>query len=194
MEPLKLITSALEYLDTYSLKYKKILDKVHYIKYIDAKDESDYYRIKAYDANKKLLFESRYEILGVYESQAKIWIWGWAHPLFTHNTTQVARQLVNYGMNMAPDRNIFLKTELITSRYIISNNKQLDIHSAIGLYLSKHKCLYKCSIDADDLLNWFDNELTEENIRKLQENDFYVNVKPKYKSNNKKYYLILLDM
>ena len=162
---------------------------------MNAKNDSDYYRIKAYDTNKKLLFESRYEILGVYDSQAKIWLWGWAHPLFTHNTIQVARQLVNYGMNIAPDNNSFLKTELITSRYMISNVKQLDIHSAIGLYLSKQKCLYKCNIDIDNSLNGFDKaDLTEDNIKKLQNNDFFVDVKPKYKTNNKQYFLILLDI
>jgi hypothetical protein len=44
-------------------------------------------------------------------------------------------------------------------------------------------------------LNGFDKaDLTEDNIKKLQDNDFFIDVKPKYKTNNKQYFLILLDI
>ena len=84
---------------------------------------------------KKKFYRSRYEIIGLYTSENNIWAWSWAIQCFKNNTN-IARKIWNYGAVLDPNVG-FLKTELITSRFKISNKIQLDIHVAIASYISK---------------------------------------------------------
>ena len=55
------------------------------------------------------------------------------------------RKILNYGVELEPTNN-FLKTELITSRFRVTNKIQLDIYSAIVSYLSKKPRVIKIKI------------------------------------------------
>ena len=52
------------------------------------------------------------------------------------NQINLIKKVLNYGINLDND-SIFLKSELITSRFKIVNSLQLDMHLAIASYISK---------------------------------------------------------
>lgn len=139
---INLIPDSLEYYDTNTEKYADVFKRVRYVKFIDVMKDMDHNVIHMYDVNKKELLHSRYEIIGVYNNKSKTWTWAWSIPRFRKNTTHIARKIINYGMDLDPESR-FLKTELITSRFRITNPIQLDIHVAIASYLSKKYIVYK---------------------------------------------------
>ena len=84
------------------------------------------------------------------------------------NNTKIVRKLFNYGAELDPDVK-YLKTELITSRFRVSDQIQLDIHIGIASYLSKiplvyqHRLYIQQKVDSDSFLLIKDNELESEN-------------------------------
>lgn len=139
-----IIVNSLSYYDKNTDKYKYIFEDVKYISFQKQdKKKGDMIRnqIYFYDKHKNKIHTSRYEVIGIYENQTKSWIWGWANPKFEKNTTYISRQILNYGLDI--EDNSFLKAELITSRFRISNPVQLDIHSAIASYISKNPIVYR---------------------------------------------------
>lgn len=137
-----LVTDALEYYDNNCEKYKDQFKQVRYIRFENSQSDLNHGIIMMYDKEKKELFRSRYEILGTYYSQTKTWVWAWAVPIFRKNSTNIVRKILHYGTELDPEAR-FLKTELITSRFRISDPIQLDIHTAIASYLSKKPVIYK---------------------------------------------------
>ena len=139
-----IIVNSLAYHDRNTDKYKYMFDDVKYISFEkNEKKKGDMVRnnIYFYDKDRKKIHTSRYEVIGIYENLTKSWVWGWANPKFDKNTTYISRQILNYGLDI--EDNSFLKAELITSRFRISNSVQLDIHSAIASYISKNPIVYR---------------------------------------------------
>lgn len=174
-----LVPDALEYYDRNVQKYNSIFDKIKYVKFEAGTKDMDYSYIHVYDHDKKELFKSRYENIGVYNNKSKTWAWAWAMPRFKKNTTTIARKIINYGMELDPESR-FLKTELITSRFRITDYIQLDIHVSIASYLSKKPAVYEYKsyidfeADADNLVD----------ITKINESE---------KDNYTSYFLFILD-
>lgn len=139
---INLISDSLEYYDNNTEKYNDFFKKVKYVKFIDVIKDMDHNIIRMYDRDKNEILKSRYEIIGIYNNKSKTWTWAWSIPRFRKNTTHIARKIVNYGMDLDPESR-FLKTELITSRFRITNPIQLDIHAAIASYLSRQYVVYK---------------------------------------------------
>lgn len=137
-----LVTDSLEYYDKNAELNSKIYKNIKYVRFQSTDKDNEHNKISVYRSDKSKLFESRYEILGVYNAQAMVWTWAWSIPNYTKNLTNISRKIVLYGMDVSPE-NLFLKTELITSRFRISNPVQLDIHMAISSYLSKKPSIYK---------------------------------------------------
>ena len=142
MDSISLVKNALEYYDQNEDFHKEVLKNAQYIKFVKANTDMDHNVIVFYDINKKEFYRSRYEIIGLYTSENNIWAWSWAIPMFQKNNTNIARKIWNYGAVLDPNVG-FLKTELITSRFKISNKIQLDIHVAIASYISKNKLIYR---------------------------------------------------
>jgi hypothetical protein len=82
-----------------------------------------------------------YEILGYYDNENKIWIWGWMLPETTIESSPICNQLLNYGLNIdpinGPSEHYFIKSLLLNSRILIDNKIQLDIHLAVCMYIIK---------------------------------------------------------
>lgn len=133
----EIIAPALEYYDRTNEQYKSLFDKLNPLKF--KKDESEHdlehNKITFYDMKDKSLLTSNYEVVGVYSSEHKMWSWAWSIPLLKKNEIYISKKILNYGLDI--EYSIFLKTELVTSRFEISDNIQLDIHLAIATYLSK---------------------------------------------------------
>jgi hypothetical protein len=137
-----LISNALEYFDMNNEKYNGIFNGAKYITYIFSTEDTGYNYIVFYDKNKKELFRSRYEIVALYYKKNNIWVWGWSVVKADKTLTFTIRKLLNYGIDLDSNES-FLKSELVTSRFRIGNEIQMDIHLSIASYLSKNPIIYK---------------------------------------------------
>lgn len=130
-----IIDKALYYYDVQNNKYNKYL-------------ETDNITV---DRNtNKILFtdidmiEYKYEILGIFDNTTRIWMWAWMVPEFMFNETEIVRKLLNYGLKITPsivsrvsDDRLYLKTQLVNSRFLLDDSFQLDLHLALSSYLAK---------------------------------------------------------
>ena len=123
--------------DKYNSLFKKFKDYNLFLK------EQDLERniISYFDKDGEVVFKSEYEILGVYNKTKKLWTWGWSDPNRHKNEIYISRKILDYGFNIDHSL-ILLKTELIASRFIISNKIQVEMHVALASYLSK-KVVYR---------------------------------------------------
>lgn len=143
------VVNALEYYDKNSEKNEKLFKEAKYINFpSDDKDsKSDIVRTKMilYDENKKEIFRSKFEIIGIYENLTKTWSWAWSIPKLPKNKSYISRKILNYGLDLESDNinNTFLRTELITGRFRISNHIQLDLHVSLASYISKMPNVYR---------------------------------------------------
>jgi len=84
-----------------------------------------------------------FQILGYFDNQNYIWIWGWLLNGLNINVTKICRYLLDYGLKLEPSSNttehFFIKSLLVNSRIMIEEDIQLDINLAIYSYLIKDK-------------------------------------------------------
>lgn len=174
-----LITNSLFYLDTNYEKYIKLFKRFKFHKLEINDSDLDYNKINFYDENEKQIFKTRYEVIGIYTSSANIWTWGWSVPRLKKNMIYTIRKLLNYGLDLPPNQDEqFLKAELITSRFRITNEIQLEMHAAIASYVSKKPMIFKLIINPDIIPN------PESDIQPLVDH---------ISKNDIVYYLYLLD-
>jgi hypothetical protein len=182
MNNIDLVKTSLEYYDKNNEIYNNILKHAKYIKFIEAKNDMENNVIIFFDKNKKKLFESRYEIIGLYNSNSNTWTWSWAISTFKKNNTSIARKLWNYGVMLDPNI-LYLKTELITSRFRIADFIQLDIHASIASYISKNPFVYKYKFGNMSEKSINTNTIDSEGLITIDENANNVLV----------YYMFMLD-
>lgn len=139
---INLVSDALEYYDGNYEKYNDLFKSVRYIKFSSTQNDMEHNIIHLYDNDKKEILKSRYEIIGLFNNTTSTWTWAWSISNFRKNTTYIARKILNYGAELDPDAK-FLKTELVTSRFRVANDIQLDIHAGIASYLSKQPLVYR---------------------------------------------------
>ncbi len=134
-----IVPLSLEYYDNNNKENEKLLKQIKYYggfdKNISPDEKQNLNIIEFYDKDKNIIKKSKFEVLGSFISTGNVWVWGWAFPKLDSRFIQASRKLLNYGMNI--NENIFLKRELITSRFKISNPIQNEIYAAMGSYLSK---------------------------------------------------------
>lgn len=176
MDSITLVKTALEYYDSNIDKYEHIYKNVFYYKYIKYETGIENDIIIFYDKNKIECFRSRYETLGIFNTVNNIWLWSWAKPNIDNKNTNIVRKLWTHAVTLDKSY-FFLKTELITSRFKISNIFQLDIHISIASYLSKCPIIYQVNVNAENEDEIVDDELFNKVI----------------KNGTTIYYLILLD-
>jgi hypothetical protein len=128
---ISIVPDALKYLDENNEKFEKIRKKINIV-----------YRF--YDNDKNILFKSRIEYIGKYYIDQNIWIWAWALPNLNKSGSTIIRNVFMYGTDINVTRddipnpeNLLLRTELITSRSIITDHIQIEMHCAIASYLAK---------------------------------------------------------
>lgn len=142
-QSVNIVTNSLEYHDKNMEKYDKIISKIKFWKVEPVDSDLEHSKIIFYDKNKKEIFKTRYEIIGLYNNISNTWVWAWSIPFFKRNSTYISKKILNYGLDIPPDtENRFLKSELITSRFRISDKIQLDLHVSIASYISKKPMVY----------------------------------------------------
>lgn len=145
----ELIIQSLNYYDSNNEKYSKLYDKFKYYSIITSENDTDHNIIIFYDKNNEIIFKSRYEILGMYNASSSLWIWGWSMPSLQKNELYLSRKILNYGFDLLLKESHFLKSELITSRFRISDTIQLTIHTSIASYISKNPMIFKLIFDPE---------------------------------------------
>jgi hypothetical protein len=170
-----IVQNALKKYDDYNEKYSKLLKDIDEIKFSMHKEEMDHNIIKMYKKG-KLIYALRFEILGVYANKYKVWTWAWSNPIFKKNSVRISKQILKYGLDLNDDK-LFLKAELTTSRFRVTDPIQLDLHVAIASYLSKKPHVYKFIYHPDKKLEVANINVNE----KIKGDDFLV------------YYLFILD-
>ncbi len=179
-----IIAQSLEYYDKNIEINKELINKIQYINTIEKKDGSSLDLIEFYDKDFNLLKKSTYEILGIYSSTGSIWTWGWSIALLKKGLLNTSKKIFNYGFDLDKD-NLFLKNELITSRFKISNKIQIDMHVAIGSYLSKKQFIFSYKI--------YNNDIEKKHVIEHKDMRLF-SVKKNYENENfNEYYLIILE-
>ena len=141
---INVILDALDYYDKNIKNTERVFANVKYFSLIKNNIDTEHSKIKFYDENKTEIFESRYEVIGIYYNYSNAWIWGWSIARLNKNDVIIVKKLLNYGLDMTPSPDTsFLKTELITSRFRIIDKTQLDIHTALASYIAKIPMIFK---------------------------------------------------
>lgn len=136
-----LIRNSLEYYDKYQPEIQKIIDKIEYIKIIDGVNINDIYVF--YDSNDKEIFRSRIETLSIFIPQTNTWKWSWSVPITKYNNTLIARKILEYAFTLNTTTDFILKSSLINSNIIITNQNQIDIYLSLSSMLSKKPFILK---------------------------------------------------
>ena len=136
-----IIKNALEYYDINNKKYNKIVKKIRYTKTAPTNDIG-VFKEGFYDENKKLLFESRVEMIGAYHGIINTWQWAWSIPEIAREMNHTITKIFLYGTKINSSKFQYskeyaLKQELITSRFKVMDFIQVEIHCAIASYLTK---------------------------------------------------------
>ncbi len=142
-----LILNSLKYYDVNNEKYLNFFNKVAYYRILEGVNDLDHHQIIFYDKNKAEFYRTKYEILGCYHKDIKLWIWGW---ILGSKKSEIiiSRKLLNYGLDLEKEFN-FLKMELITSKFRLISDFQLDIHISIASYISKNPLIFKLVTSTD---------------------------------------------
>lgn len=125
-----------KYLKFDTFLYNSFYKKTISFEYTDNDIE---YNIMKITENDKIIFKSRYEILGFYNKAYNTWTWSWNNPALSKNSSRLATGLLKYGLNLEPGVNDYLRTILINGKIWIDQDIQCEIYRAISWYLLKNK-------------------------------------------------------
>jgi hypothetical protein len=142
---INLIKNCFEYYDKNQEKNKNKFALVNYISLQTSEKDLEHNVMIFYDSDFKELFRSRIEKIGIYDKKSHIWSWAWSVAYLKKNETNIIRKILLYGIELDNNSRV-LKTELVTSRFEISNYAQIDLHCAIASYLSKKPNIFKYNI------------------------------------------------
>ena len=131
-----LIKKAIEYYDNQKNNYIKFIENQNVV--IDRISNEIIFNISETETVIK-----EYEILGYFDNQTHIWIWGWVLNDYTLNQIKLCKDLLNYGLKLEPYSNtsehIFIKSLLVNSRIKIDESETLEVNLAIYSYLIKDR-------------------------------------------------------
>jgi len=145
-----IITNSLLYYDEHLEKIHDFYEKIYYFKIIINHDPNKKNQIIFMDKNNKSILESDYEYMGIYNGIDNIFKWAWSIPLLEEKMTILSRYVLKYAFSLDPKNDIILRSELITSNIKLYNNYQLDIHSAISAYITKHPFIFPLIVFKDN--------------------------------------------
>jgi len=158
-----IVRDSLRYKDKNYEINKILFNKFKYYKMIDNKNDLAHCSIQFYDKNKKLIAESKFEIVSIMIPTFNLWIWSWAIPVINNNLIGISKNILNYGLSLIvhtkeeQQNYLQLKSDLINSRIIIGSSIQSDILIGLASYLAKKTkiiCLPNDTVNyTDDMVN-----------------------------------------
>jgi hypothetical protein len=88
----------------------------------------------------------KYEMLGLFDNNTNVWVWSWMIPSIDMKKKIISKKLLDYGLklNVFGDDfdQLYLRTQLVNSRFLLNNSIQLEIHVALSSYLAKNNFLF----------------------------------------------------
>ena len=148
METIDLIKKSLDYFDNQNNKYKKYLSEDYNL----SLEEN-----KIFNKNNETFINIKFEVLGIFHHNTKVFFWGWVLPYLSIDETKISRELLNYGLNLDPESNnlehFYLKSLFLNSRIYIENDFDLDLIQSISTYLLKNKLsfIFKGNLKTKDI-------------------------------------------
>ena len=135
------IKEKLDILDKSKSKYKNYI----ITKDVEFEVGSDDTKI-IFKKNGEKIYSGKCSLLGVLDSNSRLWLWSWCLPSFSYDETSEARKILNYGLMLEPSTNslihYYMKSHLVNSRLFFENEIFLDIHLGLSMYISKAKFIY----------------------------------------------------
>ncbi len=129
------IKKALDYYTNMKVKYKI------FNSYKDKRDFVNNEIIFTDNDNKNLDYQ--FETLGYFDNTNHVWVWSWVMNDIKSEQINIARGLLNYGLNLEPgtisDEQHIIKALLTNSRIQIEEDIQLETNIAIFTYLIKNR-------------------------------------------------------
>jgi len=141
LNDVNMLRNALEYYDNNQDKFNKISDNFEFYKLETSNSNIEHNKIYFYDKHENEIASYKYEMTGIYDPQTHLWTWGWAIPTLKKNLSNIIKKILLYGSDLETT-SLFLKSELVNSRFYISNPIQLEIHCAVASYLAKRPFVY----------------------------------------------------
>lgn len=134
-----IILNALKQYDENKYKYKILFDKVKYyrIHEMPKENELDHDFFIFYDKNKKELFRSRFEKIGIHTKEENVFIWNWSKSV-KKNDAVLGKKLLNYAIDLGEEYQ-GLREYFTTSRTRLRSLVDFDIMLASALYLVKNQ-------------------------------------------------------
>ena len=159
------IKDALEKYDKNTeMYYNDIFKDAYYEEFILKNSEIDYDEVIFYDKNNNVIMKANYEMLGNFYVDTQIWVWAWSNPSYNKKLITRSSNLLFYGLKLNSEENFSLKTELVNSRFQITDPIQIDIHLAIASELCKNQCIFKYPFTIDKKMV-DETEIDENNIK-----------------------------
>jgi hypothetical protein len=152
MKYMALIRKILEQYDANTTTSENMFKDVADVKFAYSNSDVELNTIVFYDSDNNVIKKMKYSVIGLYKRKEKVWVWAWAIPQLSQNEITTSRLILNYGLDIKLDESSdddelfmynFLKPELITSRFKVTDSIQLDIHLAVATYISKHKVIFE---------------------------------------------------
>lgn len=155
-----LIPQAFEYYDNQYNKFKKYFDNDVLSTGIDFKiPDNDIdemvFTLKNIKTD-KILLKGTYSLLGTFNNQHSIWMWGWAIPQRNKAENLISKKILNYALsidsfdkNTEDDvtNNMILKSELLNSKIYLENPEiEIEKYKALSLYLTKSNYIFTESV------------------------------------------------
>ena len=129
------VKKALDHFDVQNWNYKK------YFNIQDVKFDEGNMNITFFGDDIQETYN--YELLGYYDNQNGVWIWGWVLADFNYKDTPQCKFLLDYGLKLEPKsatlEQYMIKGILVNSRIKIEEQEQLEINLAIYSYLIKDR-------------------------------------------------------
>lgn len=164
-----LITDFLANYDKNMKEQDKLLKNTAYFKIREIDDNTENDKIIFYDYNHNQIIQFDFQIIGIYKSDFNSWTWAWGIPGLNSKLTRIITKILNYGFTLDPKKQYHLKSEIINSRFIISDPIQIDIHLAITSGISKINNIYPIIIPI--------NKTEKQEISFVKNNEIYTIIK-----------------
>ena len=150
MEYRDLIINALDYYDKCieNISNLNLTNDASKIKYQFFNDETLHDKLIFTDEHNNKT-EFIYEYIGKYLIDYNTWIWGWSIPEIEKKSSNLAKRVLNYGINMPIEGNLdmtMIKIALINSR-IVTSSKEVEILCGVFLYFTKVPYIYMYVVD-----------------------------------------------
>jgi hypothetical protein len=132
------IKSSLDFYDIHLNINNNIYKNLHRHEIISKKNSE---QIFFYNKNNEILIKGKYQIIGIFNRNTKIFNWGWAISNLKNDLIAYSKELLNYGLNLSKEH-IILKHLLTKTDIYVSNILFENVIVSLTSYLLKKNYIF----------------------------------------------------